>query len=522
MNKSLLSLAVIVASITNASAQREFGIATSNWSGTSSLYLNPANIADNREKFSVDLISINVGADNNLGTFTSISNLLNRSFSGTASNGQSLFTYSNNNSFSLMAPYVEVRGPGLLVNIKQKHTIAITTRVRAMNQFNNFGKTLYQIISDPSSVPAKNEYPVYNTNFNWTAHLWSEIGLTYSTILLDKGNSRVKFGVTGRYLGGIDYIGLKGNNLDVFYKVSNDSLHATNTDFQYASNVLSTNNAFNNGLTNTTILNSLFGSKNASGYGADIGLVYEYRPSYEEKTYDMDGKTDLVDHSKNHYKFRLSAAVTDIGHITYSSGNYSANVTGDGSVTGAEIHQNANNYTSFMSYVRTKGFTADTSLKSINVYMPTSLMLAFDYHAARHTYINVTYISNLGNRQDFGNTWYNQVTVTPRYDRRNFSFGLPLTYSMLANDFKMGFGARYSVLFIGSDDMLAFFSNNHYGFNFYMGVHVPINHKIPKDRDHDGVSDRRDKCPADPGSWENHGCPEEDAEHGGSNDDGVN
>ena len=29
----------------------------------------------------------------------------------------------------------------------------------------------------------------------------------------------------------------------------------------------------------------------------------------------------------------------------------------------------------------------------------------------------------------------------------------------------------------------------------------------PRDTDHDGVSNRKDKCPKEPGPWENQGCP---------------
>ncbi len=522
MKKLFIITSALLFSAAAGRAQRFFGVASSNWSGTSALYLNPALLADNREEFSIDLFSLNVGADNNLGTFSSVKNLVNRAFSGNSNDVSSLLKYTTNGNFNMMAPYVEVRGPGFLVNIKQKHTIAVSTRIRAMNQFNNFGKTLYQIIADPQQVPVSNDYPVYNKNFNWTAQLWSEVGVTYATTLFTSGRSRLNLGVTGRYLGGIGYLAFKGNNLDVYYRVSNDSLHASNSDFQYASNLLSTNNAYNNGLTNQTLLNTLFGPKNASGIGGDIGLVYEYRTNYEEKTYEMDGRTDIVDHSKNHYKFRISAAVTDLGSINYKSGSYQANVTGNGAVTGQEIAANSNNFGSFMTYVAQKGFHADTSLSPVRLYMPASLLLSFDYHAARHVYVNATYVSNIGNRQNFGNTWYNQLTVTPRYDSRRFSFGLPLTYSALNKDFKMGFGARFYGFFVGSDDMLAYFSNNHFGFNFYMGAHVPLNHKIPKDRDGDGVSDRKDRCPNDPGPWENHGCPEEDSEHGGSPDDNVN
>jgi hypothetical protein len=323
----------------------------------------------------------------------------------------------------MLAPYAEVRGPGVLINIKQKHTLALTTRMRAMNQFNNFGKVLYQIITDPQAVSPNNTYPVNNKNLNWTAQLWNEVGLTYATTILDRGRSKVLLGGTIRYLGGVGYISFKGNNLDVYYNNNTDSLHATHSDFEYASNLLNTHNAFTEGLTNSTILNTLFGSHDASGVGGDIGVAYEYKTNYTEKTYDMDGRTGIVDHSKNHYKFRISAAVTDLGSINYRSNNYSANVKGNGSVTGKQVSDSTNNFNSFISYVNRQGFSADTSLKPVRVYMPTSLVLSIDYHVAIHTYVNLTYLDNLAFRQNFGNSIYNQLTLTPRFDLRSFSFG---------------------------------------------------------------------------------------------------
>jgi len=520
MKKILLVGLLFLVSAGKVDAQWLFGVSESNWIGTNALYLNPALIADNREKFSVDIFSLNVVANNNLGTFGSVSDLVNRAFSGQSGNSvQNLFKYTATGNFSLLAPYVEVRGPGMLINIKQKHVLALTTRVRAINQFNHFNKTIYQIIADSVNVPANTLYPVTSKNFNWTAQMWDEIAMTYSTILLDQGRNRVQVGITGRYLGGIGYISFKGNNVDVYYNAKNDSISAVNTDFEYSSNLLNTRNAFTEGLNQANVLKTIFQPKNANGIGGDVGIVYEYRTNYEEKTYDMDGRTGIVDHSKNHYKFRISAAVTDLGHINYNSGTYSAYIKGNGSVTGQQVNSNANNFNSFMTYVNKKGFSADTSVTSAKLYLPTCALFSFDYHAARRTYINLTYVANLAFRSDFGNIGYDQLTLTPRYDLRNYSFGLPLSYNALSQDFKMGIGVRAYGFFVGSDDMLAFFAKNQYGFNFYFGGHIPINNKIPRDRDGDGVSDKKDRCPDEPGTWENHGCPESDEENGGSPDD---
>src|SRR5581483_11775505 len=123
MKKIYYKLAVVTGIIflfsVTVHAQFNLGIATSNWSGTNSLYLNPANIADCREKFTIDLFSLNMGVDNNLGSLSNKGGLIGAITNGNTSN---MFAYSNNNQFSLLAPYARVNGPGFMISINHKHS----------------------------------------------------------------------------------------------------------------------------------------------------------------------------------------------------------------------------------------------------------------------------------------------------------------------------------------------------------------------------------------------------------------
>lgn len=127
------------------SAQRYLGIATSEWNSINSLFLNPANIACSDEKIAIGIISFNAGVDNNLGTFTSLGNIgsaLNSSGSG----GKSVFSNSGRSTFSMILPAAEVRGPSVLVKINDKQSLALTTRIRVMNQLNDFDQSLFNTI----------------------------------------------------------------------------------------------------------------------------------------------------------------------------------------------------------------------------------------------------------------------------------------------------------------------------------------------------------------------------------------
>jgi len=459
--KLLFSLSLL--SFLTARAQNNLGIATSNYSAINSLYLNPAGISGCNEKIVINIVSLNIGVDNNLGTFTKISNIGN--------GNTNVFNVSGNSSFSMLAPALDAHLPAILVSLndKLKQSFALTTRVRAINQFNNFDPDLYSTITS-SNHNANGDYNYQSSNFNWTAHVWSEIGLTYALQILDNGPHKLRAGVTLRYLGGIDYLSLKGSNLNVSYKQGNDTFYASHSDLEFASNAISSNSAVNNGVQTSDILSSVFNSKSGSGVGMDIGLTYTY----------LIGSPDPNGNINDGHKLTASLCVRDIGAIKYNEGNFVVNVTGNGYLTGTGLSNNINNYSDFRNYMAGQGFTADTGSKPTKVYMPTALVAGLDYQVYNRFYANATLIANLANRQNYGNSYYTQFTVTPRYDTRLFSFGLPITYGTLAKDVKVGFGIRFSGFFIGSDDMMALFSNNQHGLNLFFGGYVPLYRKTHK------------------------------------------
>lgn len=450
----------------NTFSQRYIGLATSDYNALTALALNPANISGCNEKISVNLFSLNAAVDNNLGTFTKLSNLGN----------SSAFNVSGTKPFDMLAPALNLRLPEVLVSLndKLKQSFAIGFRIRLMDQFNNFDPNLYNEATSSNHTSNDNLNFVSN-NFNWTAHVWGETGITYGLQVFEKGPHQLRVGATLKYLGGIAYLGVKGKNLDVNYKNGNDTFYANHSDLEFASNAISANNAINNGVQPTDVLNSLFGSRSGSGFGLDIGVTYSYQVGATESN-PHPSLTDPGSH-----RVKASVAVTDIGAIQYKEGNnFVINVSGNGYLTGQGITNNIKDWNDFRNYMVGQGFTADTGSKATKLGMPTALVLGGDYQVHSHFFVNATYIANLANRANFGNSYYNQFTITPRWDTRLLTLGLPITYSMLANDVKMGLGFRFGGFYFGSDDIMALFSNSQYGFNFYLGAFVPIYRKTHK------------------------------------------
>lgn len=482
-----------------AQAQRYFGIATSNWSGTNQLYLNPAHIADSRHKFTIDLFSLNIGLDNN---FTALqgSNVI-KLFQDDGDLGDA-FTFSKKEKYNLAGPVAEIRGPGFMVSLDRKNSIALTTRARFMMQAHEVDGTLFNSVLDDNFGNTVTQINTLKAEaFNVTVNAWSEIGLTYGRVIWENDKHQIKGGLTVRYLRGSGYFSLLNRNLDVQYFPGTDSVRVSNTDLEYGSNMTG-------GISSAS---DLLGSK-GTGFGGDLGFVYEYRPNANDYRYDMDNETNIRDNSQNQYKLRFSVAVTDFGSINYKENNKTAFFKGNGYIRGQEIGSKLNDYDSLKNYMASRGFTADSATGGESkVSLPTALVVGVDYHIVKGLYANATAMMNMANREKFGTSYYSQVTVTPRWDVRVFSVGVPITYSTLTEKVRVGIGARVGGFFFGSDNLFA----DNYGKNFYFGASVPFNKKKPKDSDGDLVSNRKDKCKGEKGVWEMQGCPNPDKDGDG-------
>lgn len=448
MKKITLAIAALSLAA-SASAQRNMGVATSNWSGLQNIYLNPANIADGRAGFVLDLFNIGFGIDNDIIK-------VNTSQLGTSVPGSGAVGITPGKKMNLVLGG-ELRLPGIMLAVK-KNSFAITTRARFFAQFANFDRQLYDIVSNP---PTSAGAPVSLTarDFNATIHAWSEIRFTYAREIYNKGDHFIKGGITAAKLGGIVFTGFRGS-VDGTFDPNTLALAANNTDLTMASSVYSSADQLSGGLGNG--VSSFLGNKTGKGWGFDLGAVYEYRPN---------GGPNPDDPGANNYKVRGSISLVDIGSVKYDAA--SANVRANGVITASDLAENVDNYSDFKSYAASRGFTLDTGIRSTKVKLPTSLILGADYMVTNHVFVNATYWMNMVNRAgNFGNSTYGQLTVTPRFDSKVFSVGLPIGINGMSG-FKMGLGLRLGGFYLGSDDIFGVLGSAR-GVNVYFGAYVPI------------------------------------------------
>ena len=440
MRICVLSLFVFVTAFSKA--QDFAGDRTSRYAGVNGVFANPATIAGTDYRFDINLFSISATVANNQSSF-GLSDL------GRIGNGDTLLNrfFPRNGSRSNSMASVAAIGPSVMINIDHKSAFAITTRARAMMNANDIdNKLTRQLISDLDEGSVTYPYTISSANtMTGVANAWTEFGASYARTLVGNKNHLLKGGITLKYLAGSAnaYISLGNVNTTI----NRDLLlnpYFTNTTGNIALSFGGVNvGDFNAG--------DLLAFK-SSGFGGDVGFVYEWRKEAADEDYTL----------------KAGVAITGVGSIKYNrdqsrSGAFSTNISGTqrfylSEFSGTEIQDVKNTLRRNPQY-----FTENTAFNtaSYSVSLPCTLQLTADYHFKENFYVNAAAQIPTTNSSSNGynSRYYSAVSVTPRFENRNYSFYLPLTYNSLSK-FVAGFGLRAGPFFIGSGSIFSALFNS--------------------------------------------------------------
>jgi outer membrane protein OmpA-like peptidoglycan-associated protein len=528
--RKLLFIVLVVLSL-SSHAQDYAGYNTSNYSGVNSVFFNPGNVVDSRYKWSVNLVSANVNIANDYATLKTSG--LFKTIGGDTSSYNINRTNFGNTNFLLNA---DIFGPSVMFNINSKNSLAITTRGRAMANVDKMPGDLLNTLENSGDnvvFPA-----TLNTNgFKISANVWTEIGITYGRVLIDK-TSFLKGGLTVKYLGGI---GAGYFSLDANGKIDKDP--AGNNFIQ------NTTGQLNYGLGGEDI-NNINLNFNGSGVGADIGFVYEYRPAY------------ISAKDENKYKFKVEAALHDLGSIKYNHGSsdaaYSLNTNLNPPYDSLRLDRFSN--ISSFNDIDTALNSAGVSIKKtsaangkFNMSLPTSLSGSVDYHVVSGFYVNVGGGVSLNKNSSnlYKTHTANYIMLTPRYEGKHFGAAIPISNSSISG-FNAGISLRAGPIFLGSGSILStLIRGNTQQADVHFGIIINGLHKKPRvkkekevltpvtiipapvdtpvvktivaakniDTDGDGIVDSLDKCPTVAGLAKYNGCPIPDSDSDGVNDE---
>ena len=491
------------------------GYNMSNYAGVSGIDLQPASIADMRYKVDICLVGVGVDFNNNYlalkGQSFRDGSIFKNSNGGDYKNQ---FVYENTSSADKavgLNAYLQL--PSFAVAISRNISIGFTARIRSMLNIDNMSPQLAHLAyTGLSETDARNltyfNVELNNDHFNINQMTWQEYGLDYAMVILGKGSQFFKVGARFKLENGLEAAYLYASNLDYKWKNS-DTLSLYNSNFQqgHTQNLID----YANGKTD---LSHILQNVSSTSVAFDIGAVYEWRPDYDNFIYDMDGQKAQERRDKNKYRLRLGASILDIGSINFKKGNDAYDfIANKYNWDVAALNFGHNKVAGYDSIIANT-FPAANNKNYFTFVLPTTFSVQVDYNLYKDIYINFT--SNTAPH------WLNVASqvhtlsyysITPRWDSKWFGVFIPMGINGYGQA-TLGATVRLGPFILGTSNGLnVLLANNIYGINAYAAVKIPIfSIKPPRDRDHDGVSDKYDQCPDKPGTWAHHGCPDTDGD----------
>ncbi|MEI6948808.1 DUF5723 family protein [Paraflavisolibacter sp. H34] len=464
MRGKLLTLCTLMA--LSGQAQDFSGYSTGNYTGVNSVFFNPANIADSRYRWDLNLVSLHTFVGNNKASFG-----LRKGNSAFNSDSLEERVLGKNAGPSSGFVNLDLHGPSLMLNTGRKSAMALTTRLRVTaNMLNLDGKLVASLNRDQEEL--EDRYTIAsNENMRITVNAWRETGLSYARVLQDQGKHFLKGGLSLKYLAGVanGFVQLdRFKATAVWEKQPKDDVYLSNTTGRIATGF--------GGINLSDPEAGDFFQRQGSGLGMDLGLVYEFRPDHEQ--YKKPG-TDQWRNDRSKYKWKASFALLDIGRIRYKkdverSGAYDIQITGNERFYLSEIDTvDVDSYKSFFD-AKPQYFTpaASNGESAYNAALPATLQAAVDYHLSKGFYASFAgQLPLTGKDKVAGSRALTSFTLTPRYEGRGFGFYLPLNYNSLTQ-VNAGISLRAGPLFIGSGSILTTLLGQSKAADFHVGIRV--------------------------------------------------
>jgi len=422
-------------------AQSYIGLEADNYAGVHGLIFNPANVVDSRMQLDINLATV----DGLFGTDYLDLNLSNATklLSGEFEFDEDLDRFpKEDNKFLLNADIV---GPSFMFNLSPKSSIGLITRVRAIMNVNNVNGELFENLADEFDLTQDFNFNMEETNT--TTHVWGEVGLTYGRVLIDKEKNFLKGGVTLKHLVGAGIA--QGNS------------NSINGDFNSVTNQFTSSGSLEYNTTLDPDDDYSF-EDTSSGFGMDLGLVYEFRPKFMNYNPDEDDYR-----GKNKYKLKISASLTDIGSITYEdveTENYNLNASFNG----------ATEFDKDFQELLDDNYTSTTTVEDVKVKLPTTLRLNADYSFSKNFFTSVNLVQSLNDKNEaYSTRTLSMFSITPRYESKIFSLFMPISFNEYGS--AIGAGIRLGPLMIGSNSIITNLTSKEAKLaNVYAGLKIPI------------------------------------------------
>jgi hypothetical protein len=495
LKASKYKLILFILYSTNLFSQNFLGIAGSNYAGIHSTIQNPANVVDTRQFININLGAAGVDLQNNYVRWNAPFSLFSM-MSGTVSDkyklsngkvlwktGDEYFKVLNQKNRADLFANGEGRGPAISIDFKKIGLgLAAGTRYRFMNSLTSTSLEVGKALVEGTQSPDLNGNLYTNRTVNFNSLYLTEYFGTIGKVIIQDEERFIKVGGTLKYLVSNMMGNIKSSDFDFIKTADPVDTKKQTIDFPRATGDLTIASPFpslsiSNFTSQLTAFNGI-----GKGVGADIGVIYEYRPDIRKYARNNNGK-GFVDATVNKYKYKIGFSIKDIGFVNFKD---PINVqTSEINSTGTQILPgDYNRIKGIEELIKTTGDVFNVNPASygraFRVYLPVTSILTFDYQLTEKYYVNMVYRQNYLPSNRRGPISYSGISVIPRMEKKNLELSAPLSLDNNFQNLNLGFALRYYSFFIGSDNLTGLFKLvKPRGLSIYSGISIPIYHKLP-------------------------------------------
>ncbi len=490
--KLLLTLYLLYQTAHCAKAQHWLGAASSNYAGTNSVYANAANVVDSRHKVYLNLAAHDFSLLTNYITWNAPYSLMGvvtnsvgpqyRSDRGLIIFKDSYWQERLNGKPKRFHTGGDLRGPALLVSLKQnKIGVAISTRGRYFLNLTDVSEPIARLMNLGTDRPDFQNVKYTDQRATLNVNGYIETGLSVGAVIVDDQEYFFKVGATLKRLTGMYNAHARVEDADIEVLVERDNpqrevIQAYNLKASYG---YTTEGSFDSFAPTPAFL---FGRQAAgAGWGVDLGVVFEYRPNIKKLSFRDKKRGGLIgDVTKNKYKFKIGAALNDLGAIRYNNPAYvnQYNVDQRDVVFSYRLFNNIKSSNGAITALnRTLGVRPENKTTAFSSGLPTTLNLSFDYLWKNNLYLSAVWIQNLRTATSLAMQQPSVLAVVPRWERKWGEVSAPISLIDNYSALTVGLAGRFGPLWVGSDNILGTLSLlSSRGLDIFFGLSVPIFH----------------------------------------------
>lgn len=421
-------------------AQEMLGVTLGNYSGVSSLMVNPAMLANTKFYLDINLVSADLFIRNNFAYIPSAdasvySLIRDRNNLPTyGPNNDINFEHYDNKDLKFATISAKVMGPSAMIQLG-KHAFALSTSAHIFTSANRipYEMPLFGYYGMDTAFLHNINFKDYDIDANTAA--WMDVGLSYAYIAYEYLDQKITVGATLKYIW--SYAGIYAESSNADYIVVNDSTiniknlsatagYAVPVDYSGGDQLY--NNPFFKG----------------HGFGMDLGVVY-----VKKKKIDNERWNSLCEQEFDDYVFRLGVSVLDVGKITYKD---NAELRAYENVQKYWIDYDTMSFTSVNDlFIGLDDVFQQSSYQSskFNIGLPAALSVQADYNIHKNFYTAGYWIHPIRlNRHSMRRPA--QIAIVPRYESEYFEVNLPISVYEYKYP-RVGLSARFWFFTIGTE-----------------------------------------------------------------------